>query len=276
MVGKRQKSSNELAVKKESTKRYFSSPVLSAAEITRKAEEDKRNFEEFTMLLNGEQKREVEPKKSPKPRNLMNNLNENLNDSIVDTSKPLMPNVTIPRRPSLVDDDSDDFFNEEEMANLEAEAVKTLDSLKRSFTFSTEKSVSTAVSIPNIPPTTSSNDDDDDDDDFDDLVLAIPPDLLSGENLKNEPITQNQGVVPKAPATNNFPSTSANLSKTSDKLSAMIPKKRRTSDINQIANINLVVPAPAQRRATPAEIELNRQEALRRRKMHQEKKLQKR
>lgn len=269
MVGRRQRSSNELKnAVKTIEKRYYSSPVLSAAEIASKAEEDRREFEEFARLLRGEQKFSEQKKSPMHPRNLMNNLNENLNDSIVDSSKPILPDDDL---------DQDSFLDEAEMANLEAEAVKTLGSFKGNVTTS-NNNVQTSVteviiSKPNILlPKNNTNDEDDDE-----IMMAIPIELLRGENITNKPIsldykaiTQNQ-AVPKAPTINNLPSTSANKSKMPEKLNAIIPKKRVASDCINFAAIkkpNVAEPPtpPVQRKATPAEIEEKKQEAIRRRK----------
>lgn len=247
MVGKRQKSSNELknaVVKMELAKRSISSPVLSAAEVARKAKDDEQEFAEFARLLRGEQNfpREVEHKKSQKPRNLMSNLNEDLNDSLVDSSKPLMPAL----------DDFDQDLDEDEMAKLEAEAVKTLGTFFKSNTDPVPES-----KIPNIPPQNSSNFEDD----FDDIVNAIPLGLLSGECFDSNVIPGN--IVGHKTATN-LPSTSSNISKLTEKLNAVIPKKRPAPD--NINTGNAVDQPPAQKKATSAEIEQKKQEAIRRRK----------
>lgn len=109
LIGKRQKSSNQLKmenVQDEKRRRYHSSPVL-VRDTSAENEEYLNEFEEFAKLLheNISQSTAISPH-SPRPRNLLNNLIED----------------------RLIIDEEDSFFNDDvlnEIANIEAQVLKT-------------------------------------------------------------------------------------------------------------------------------------------------------
>lgn len=90
--------------------------------------------------------------------------------------------------------------------------------------------------------------------DYEDLILAIPNDLLAGENVNNEPVVskmklENDMVAP----------TTSGAPKLSPKIDAIFPKKR----VYEISSKSSEL--PKQSVASKEEIEQKRQEALKRR-----------
>ncbi|KAL7023278.1 hypothetical protein ACKWTF_012546 [Chironomus riparius] len=282
------KSSNELTPKNSAIrKKYYSSPVLVARvpddndeEIRkRKTLENQRILEEFHRQFSND---------NYVPRNLLDNLEENLDDSIVAQDAQTSDNIKdeIDRLTDYNLTDQEDFEALDEMEEQARQFLikkETQSSIKvtsnksstqvakpkeplKSFNFKNPKSAPTTSKEKKV---TIKNDYFDSDDD--DIILSIPLEQLSAENVPKPSTTSLSNKKEPPVKNNNFSHTSViptkreNISVNSDKNRMQNQSNSKPLVQSKSAADNATSEPLAKRQCTADEIAEKRRQAMQRR-----------